>query len=43
MRDIEDMDYQAIADVFDWPLGTLKSRLFRARLAMREQLVKVMK
>ncbi len=42
MRDIEDMDYQAIADVFDWPLGTLKSRLFRARLAMREQLLKVM-
>lgn len=38
LRDVEDMDYQQIADTLDVPLGTLKSRLFRARLALREQL-----
>jgi len=43
MRDVEDMDYQQMADVLGVPLGTLKSRLFRARLALREQLVVVMK
>jgi RNA polymerase sigma-70 factor, ECF subfamily len=43
MRDIEDMDYQQMADVLNVPLGTLKSKLFRARLAMREQLLIVMK
>jgi RNA polymerase sigma-70 factor (ECF subfamily) len=43
MRDIEDMDYQQMADVLNIPLGTLKSKLFRARLAMREQMVMVMK
>jgi RNA polymerase sigma-70 factor (ECF subfamily) len=40
MRDIEDMDYQAMAEVLGVPLGTLKSRLFRARLALREQMIK---
>jgi RNA polymerase sigma-70 factor (ECF subfamily) len=39
MRDIEDMDYQHMAEVLGIPLGTLKSRLFRARLALREKLV----
>lgn len=43
MRDIEDMDYQQMANVLDIPLGTLKSKLFRARLAMREQMVLMMK
>lgn len=38
LRDIEQMDYQQIAEMLDIPLGTLKSRLFRARLALREQL-----
>jgi RNA polymerase sigma-70 factor (ECF subfamily) len=38
MRDIEGFDYQQMADVMGLPLGTLKSRLFRARLALREQL-----
>jgi RNA polymerase sigma-70 factor (ECF subfamily) len=40
MRDIEDMDYQQMAEVLGVPLGTLKSRLFRARLALREQMIK---
>jgi RNA polymerase sigma-70 factor, ECF subfamily len=38
MRDIEGFDYQEMADVLSLPLGTLKSRLFRARLALRDEL-----
>jgi len=38
MRDVEGFDYQQMAEVLGMPLGTLKSRLFRARLALREQL-----
>jgi RNA polymerase sigma-70 factor (ECF subfamily) len=38
MRDLEGFDYQQMADVLGLPLGTLKSRLFRARVALREQL-----
>ncbi len=43
MRDMEEMNYQQMADVLNVPLGTLKSKLFRARLAMREQLKVVVK
>lgn len=43
MRDVEGLDYQQMADTLDVPLGTLKSRLFRARLSLREQLLIVMK
>lgn len=39
MRDVEGFDYQQMADILGLPLGTLKSRLFRARLALREQLL----
>lgn len=38
MRDVEGFDYQQMADVLALPLGTLKSRLFRARLALRDEL-----
>jgi RNA polymerase sigma-70 factor (ECF subfamily) len=38
MRDVEGFDYQQMADVLELPLGTLKSRLFRARLALRDAL-----
>ncbi len=38
MRDIEGFDYQQMAHVLSLPLGTLKSRLFRARLALRDEL-----
>ena len=37
--DIEEMDYQEAAEVLGLPIGTLKSRLARARLKMRELLV----
>src|SRR5947209_6040798 len=43
MRDIEGFDYQQMADVLGLPLGTLKSRLFRARLALRDELRAYMK
>lgn len=38
MRDIDGFDYQQMADMLGLPLGTLKSRLFRARLALRDEL-----
>ena len=38
MRDIEGFDYKQMTAVLDLPLGTLKSRLFRARLALRDEL-----
>jgi RNA polymerase sigma-70 factor (ECF subfamily) len=38
LRDIEGFDYQQMADLLDLPLGTVKSRLFRARLALRDEL-----
>jgi len=43
MRDIEGFDYQQMAEVLGLPLGTLKSRLFRARLALRDELRSYMK
>ena len=38
MRDVEGFDYQQMADILGLPLGTLKSRLFRARMALRDEL-----
>lgn len=38
MRDIEGMDYPQIAAALGVPAGTVKSRLHRARLALRERL-----
>ncbi|MCE9591225.1 MAG: sigma-70 family RNA polymerase sigma factor [Planctomycetes bacterium] len=39
LRDIEEMDYDQIADVLAIPSGTVKSRLFRARLALRHEML----
>jgi RNA polymerase sigma-70 factor (ECF subfamily) len=36
LRDIEDMDYAQIADVLEIELGTVKSRLSRARASLRQ-------
>lgn len=38
MCDVDGMDYQRIAAVLEAPLGTVKSRIFRARLALRNEL-----
>lgn len=42
LRDVEDMDYQQIADVLEVPVGTVKSRLHRARSVLREKLSDLM-
>lgn len=41
MSDVEDMPYQEIADALNANVGTVKSRLSRARLAMRQCLARV--
>ncbi|MCX5659522.1 MAG: sigma-70 family RNA polymerase sigma factor [Planctomycetota bacterium] len=41
LRDLEGMDYQHIADVLALPVGTVKSRLFRARLALRHEMLRL--
>ncbi|TWT40390.1 ECF RNA polymerase sigma-E factor [Phycisphaerae bacterium RAS1] len=39
LKDIEGMDYAAIADVLDVPIGTVKSRIHRGRSMLHELLV----
>jgi RNA polymerase sigma-70 factor (ECF subfamily) len=38
LKDIEGFDYQQIAEVLELPLGTVKSRLHRARCELRDKL-----
>lgn len=40
LRDIEEMNYEEMAVVLEIPVGTVKSRLSRARMALREMVVK---
>jgi RNA polymerase sigma-70 factor (ECF subfamily) len=42
LRDVEDMDYSAISQVLDVPVGTVKSRLHRARLMLKSKLERLM-
>lgn len=37
LRDMQGLDYRQIAEVLEVPEGTVKSRLFRARAALRER------
>lgn len=36
LRDVRELDYEQIGAALDLPVGTVKSRLFRARAAFRE-------
>ena len=38
LRDMEEMDYAQIARVLEVPVGTVKSRLHRARCILKERL-----
>lgn len=37
LRDVQGLEYAHIAEALEVPVGTVKSRLFRARAALREQ------
>jgi RNA polymerase sigma-70 factor, ECF subfamily len=41
LREIDGCDYATIAEILDLPVGTVRSRLFRARLQLKEELKEV--
>jgi RNA polymerase sigma-70 factor (ECF subfamily) len=43
LRDVQGLDYAQIAETLEVPVGTVKSRLFRARAALREQIERMEK
>ncbi|MBW2277933.1 MAG: sigma-70 family RNA polymerase sigma factor, partial [Deltaproteobacteria bacterium] len=38
LRDIQNLTYEEIGEITDLPPGTVKSRLHRARMALKEKL-----
>ena len=42
LREMQEMDYEAISEILDLPLGTVRSRLHRARSQLREHLEIIM-
>jgi len=43
LRDIEGLTYQDMVEVLDEPLGTIKSRLHRARMALKDKVARLLK
>jgi RNA polymerase sigma-70 factor (ECF subfamily) len=42
LREIDDCSYEHIAEMLDLPIGTIRSRLHRARLQLRDELKTIM-
>lgn len=42
LREMDEMDYDAISEILDLPIGTVRSRLHRARNHLREHLETIM-
>ncbi|HTM53255.1 MAG TPA: sigma-70 family RNA polymerase sigma factor, partial [Pirellulales bacterium] len=42
LREVEECSYEQIAEMLDLPVGTIRSRLHRARLQLRDQLKRLM-
>jgi RNA polymerase sigma-70 factor (ECF subfamily) len=42
LREFEGMSYEEIAQVMDCPIGTVRSRIFRAREAIEKQITEIM-
>ena len=42
LREVEGCDYDTIAEILDLPVGTVRSRLHRARLQLKEQLIELL-
>ena len=38
LKDVEDMDYATIGEILGVPIGTVKSRIYRGRMMLRERL-----
>jgi RNA polymerase sigma-70 factor (ECF subfamily) len=38
LRELDGQPYEAIAEILDLPVGTVRSRLHRARIELREEL-----
>lgn len=41
LREMDELDYEAIGEILDLPIGTVRSRLHRARSQLKEQLEKI--